>query len=741
LIDGRISQLALFDFVAEVLNESNMDGDPGYPYNMLGFSSNRAVFESNFQEVVELVFAQFLLLFFMDDQCRAFWHATGDSSVWKPNSVFVKDQVDTEKKRGIPRTIHNVGLLNGGVERVMFAHWLRSFKSDDMCFDTKVGMGFSQEKVFQLRADVREGCQRFPAHRLVTSDVASWDASVPLWLIMATLSFFTRGCHPAYRRAVHNYAIVLASSWLISPDGNVFRKTIQGLMPSGSNLTTVLNSCCRTVLSLFCGSKAILNLGDDALEWTLLSDAEMQQSYLELGFTLREVNSHTSESFIFCSHLFQDGVARLIDHTKIFAGFCFLKRPDVDHVTGLSDCMRNKSIPVKNQALRLGMIKVGGRSPIFSFHGKFDFLLMTKTKNVKLRTITAKSKRVSVDSKQDRAIRQLQKQILDLKNGKAKNRAEYTPRDKPLPAPRIPKELTMRGESDRCVRDFMKVLTDPFMAAPPCVPHSPYFDSMPYKTFVRGTATVGTGGVGGVIVRTTAANDQSHVTQTNVNYAGTVLPTSGDVGTTNIMNNSMFPLASFGGTDGKISVRHGMTVMRFRYSGTTFDEGGTNIFYASPIGAGVAGSTRAQLLGHPEAQVMAPNRDWMTFLFVPDVARMNNTSSTYQPWAYNTDPSFYGGASHIGFMFNGTPSAADFTYEYEIVQFFEAYGTPVATMSSPSYGDDDKFTNILSWLNRVGNQLQDQWFGLSPSAQDKVINALMRGVIVGRDYITSRLRR
>jgi hypothetical protein len=84
------------------------------------------------------------------------------------------------------------------------------------------------------------------------------------------------------------------------PNGDLFYQQIPGWMPSGSMLTTPMNSFCRVSLSLIVGTNWACALGDDCVEQDI---GDLVNKYSSFGYTLTDVTP-VVKTFEFCSHTY-----------------------------------------------------------------------------------------------------------------------------------------------------------------------------------------------------------------------------------------------------------------------------------------------------------------------------------------------------------------------------------------------------------------------------------------------------
>jgi hypothetical protein len=179
----------------------------------------------------------------------------------------------------------------------------RSFGSGT---SSAIGIGFTDTMNNEFGHYVGEWMKVFGPP--ITFDVSGWDRSLSLEALRmgaycAWLKMADRDDHLWWLGAMDVWAVTAACSFYHLPDGTLWRKEYEGMMPSGSYGTSTFNTTIRAFVSALCGTRCIAN-GDDTVEF-LPEGSTMEEvvaRYESMGFRLRDVQEESMDAFSFCSH-------------------------------------------------------------------------------------------------------------------------------------------------------------------------------------------------------------------------------------------------------------------------------------------------------------------------------------------------------------------------------------------------------------------------------------------------------
>lgn len=252
-----------------------------------------------------------------------------------------------------------------------------------------------------------------------------------------------------------------------------------------------------------------------------------------------------------------------------------------------------------------------------------------------------------------------------------------------------------------CARLYLHALTNPFVplstAEMPCIPDLVTLPSHKIYTLARGTMTIGTDGLGFVLVdpftmiSNTAASigaiTSYPVLYTTGTYAnnsinwhpiGGVLP----AGLLGALPNSPYTAATAPLSTGQ--VRLVGCGLRVRYSGNELYRGGTVTLYRSQGNLNVTNTATIPTLLQSPLSAMAPvNRGWHSVTYLPD----ESTELEYHGYGQYWDVTQGAAASHhsllIAVQTPLVPNAnVQQTFDFEVAAYFELIGSNLSLTSS-----------------------------------------------------------
>jgi len=246
---------------------------------------------------------------------------------------------------------------------------------------------------------------------------------------------------------------------------------------------------------------------------------------------------------------------------------------------------------------------------------------------------------------------------------------------------RIPRHPPMKP----CTLEYMDALLDPWGSltrdSMPCVPDLFALPSQKMVTRLRGQLTIGTAGMGFVILSPfCAAADVNALCYTNSSFTGTSVVASG----TGVV----------AGADGQIPwiatnaplVRMVAQGVRVRYTGTELNRGGMIIpMRASGAGDNLYGSTTTTILLRQDHEVKPCDGRWHGAVFIPAFPAAYDFGSGN--WPIGTTSNI-----RLGVMCSGT---AGNTYAYDVVRYWEVIpndtdvGAPTYTPQGMSRSHSD----------------------------------------------------
>jgi len=284
------------------------------------------------------------------------------------------------------------------------------------------------------------------------------------------------------------------------------------------------------------------------------------------------------------------------------------------------------------------------------------------------------------------------------KGGKAKT---------PTPGQRMLVPRSMKSQIsalDECEAIYLKAVLDPFdpsLRGRVCYPSFPSRDSVKYNTTWAGTVTIGTNGLGFLMVDPTYANDVISVWYTGGSYAGTTSSafSKSDAGVSNSTMSGPYASALFQSFNSAGSSNEARVVtggIRTKYTGTELNRGGLNAYLLdqsqdslvnnTTLGAsfGLTYSNKFPTLGD----------EWQHFVIPPfhEVDLEYNGSTNLFPWSQNRGTT---ANPFIGVVFNGT---AGNTFWVELIFHCEVAGASVQlAAATPSHiGNQQLIQSVMS---------------------------------------------
>lgn len=252
-----------------------------------------------------------------------------------------------------------------------------------------------------------------------------------------------------------------------------------------------------------------------------------------------------------------------------------------------------------------------------------------------------------------------------------KNKNGTNPKNKPKTKPvtrQANKKSRVVDNDPLCLRKLKLGYVNPFDHDTDgvCFPAWPVQDSQKLRVFARGTAVIGTAGVGFVSALSPKCYADSGTSTPNVShseagYTGTTNEISG-IGIANVATNSPWSQSDF-----DANILEGRSVamgIRCKYVGTELNRGGVIVAVEAPHHHSLAGLTIAGLGSFDRAEQMDFNRLW--------------TGVTWQPLTvseteYSANGHFTGAYNPVCvMMFTGVPGE---TVSWEFVQHFEVIGS------------------------------------------------------------------
>lgn len=276
-----------------------------------------------------------------------------------------------------------------------------------------------------------------------------------------------------------------------------------------------------------------------------------------------------------------------------------------------------------------------------------------------------------------------------------------------------------------CTLKYANALANPFSpsAYGACVPLGNFRPSMKNHTRHFTSTTIGTGGFGYFMYSPCLANNTTCLWTTSASFVGTA-SSPGNTSSVGVVLGSMSTMpfnkvqlteSDVTGVRAQVLGRIVSAGIKWRYTGTELNRGGTIVAYSDPLHETVEGMSYNQLSGFAESAMTAPNAnhtaDYLT-VFASNYRELNYPDTTIDSstvadglsciYPYSdqlgtvTDAST--GAPVCVVMFQGEPGN---TYQIEVIVHTEYEGTLAQGMLTPNSSDEQGSYRVQAAASRA----------------------------------------
>lgn len=289
------------------------DSHPGYPWCNIAHSKGTLLFESGYgPEVVECAADRVWQL--LHGVCPENAREALEQGFVGMARPFIKVEPHPVRKRAVyedgllvrpqrDRPIIGRCVVDELAERVLFGGFNKALLGAFPMTPAAYGIGFTDEVVDSFMGRVSS----VGTGETFVCDMSGWDRTVSHQLLSEGMGIVCALGSSDLGNAGSNWATAMAYTTYALPTGQLVAKTEPGNMASGSYLTSSVNSVMRILVAYAAGDSAAWANGDDTIEKS--DDMERTlELYRSFGFTVRELQTQSTEQFSFCSHLFtRDG--------------------------------------------------------------------------------------------------------------------------------------------------------------------------------------------------------------------------------------------------------------------------------------------------------------------------------------------------------------------------------------------------------------------------------------------------
>jgi hypothetical protein len=293
-----------------------------------------------------------------------------------------------------------------------------------------------------------------------------------------------------------------------------------------------------------------------------------------------------------------------------------------------------------------------------------------------------------------------------------------------------------------------------------CIPTFPSKSSQKSTAWSRFTVTIGTAGIGFVMMSPTLANDNRVAHYSSATFAGTAfsaVATGVSAATINTPWNQG-TLTGTSTTPPNVSGRLVSVGMSSQYTGTVLNQGGLVYALVEPNHGNLNNFAVANLSAYQETKIsrVTSGKIWLVGAGIDaqevQYPEYTLTNQSLYPFSQNqvVDPAFSAcGAAILGYIFTGVPGN---TFQVEIVQHMEYVGAATSTMATPTHSDARGFEMVNTAANRLpqmsvakphasvaslmGSALKEISHELAPYARNGVRMIGAAGLTAAGTYLT-----
>ncbi len=236
-----------------------------------------------------------------------------------PVKLFVKNEPHKKSKilEGRFRLIFSMSVIDNVIARILFS---RQNNAEIEIWDRipmKPGMGLTDEYMEIIYSYVKAN----DSGGLMETDMKGWDWSFQEQDFNSDLerrAALNSGKNTLWYKIAKAHYYCVARKVMVLSNGEMYKQTFPGIMPSGWYNTSSTNSACRVINHEHAALMEnalpfIMVMGDDGVERPI---DNLEMHYLTLGKTCGLINKVSAERFEFCSTLFVNGVGIPVNVTK-----------------------------------------------------------------------------------------------------------------------------------------------------------------------------------------------------------------------------------------------------------------------------------------------------------------------------------------------------------------------------------------------------------------------------------------
>lgn len=332
--------------VKVLMEETKYSSSPGYPLAVI-YPTKQDVLEKGFGLFYDLVIDRIHRLSSIphSDLCAMSARDKVTNGFTDPMRIFIKDEPYPIIKGAATRLIFSVSMVDEAIDRLLLKNQLRTEVEQWHKLPAVNGIGFTDEMSSLMWDSVKDKLSN-----ACDSDVSGWDWCINEWLLMykveLELLLIESPVDSCFRVLMKNRQECQNDAVIALSDGRLFKLEHKGVVKSGALDTGAGNGKMRDFTARLAGAKWSFSNGDDNVCEYLPNLREVWEG---IGLRVKHINISDGKSFEFCSHKFQDGIARPVNAKKAllnlvakpYTDFALYQYEKVDfrHASDLEYCL------------------------------------------------------------------------------------------------------------------------------------------------------------------------------------------------------------------------------------------------------------------------------------------------------------------------------------------------------------------------------------------------------------------
>lgn len=302
------------DYYNYVISMVKRDSSPGYPWGLMYRDKEQALLKAG-EEIYDMVnyrlkcYLKLPFQFYTDSKPPGIAAAVDfvKKGFVDPIRLFIKNEPHSIAKirDGRFRLVSSVSIVDEIVERLLCGEQNQAEIENWLECPSKPGIGLSSDE--QTNSLYQSVKQWLDGGHFKDSDVSGWDFGFKRWMYYLD---YVRRVHLVsgpyqlqFAQMLKGRFVCLGRAVFVTSDGAAFAQTFDGIMKSGSYLTSSTNSASRVGLAYLLGANYAMAMGDDCGESNPMGSQRLKELYIQHGVRMSDLHD-CSDNFEFCSHQF-----------------------------------------------------------------------------------------------------------------------------------------------------------------------------------------------------------------------------------------------------------------------------------------------------------------------------------------------------------------------------------------------------------------------------------------------------